>query len=149
MPMPSGHTRTRTTRAAHRPWFMMVVLLVVTATDLPWAAQAQALSDRDCREGGDFIYNAALSRDNGMAAAQFLERLEGDLAAIRSFSPAMRWFAYTDVEARLLRLGATAVFREPRPARQHQEHFVQICNQLRDSQAYRTMHPVEDEVMRF
>ena len=34
----------------------------------------------ECIEGADFIGNAAYSRDNGMARAAFLDRLEAHLA---------------------------------------------------------------------
>jgi len=41
---------------------------------LPRSAGALTVSPQDCREGADFIGNAARSRDNGMPAARFIAR---------------------------------------------------------------------------
>ena len=56
----------------------MRILVVVIA--LAWSAVAVALphSASECREGGDFIRNAALARDAGYTREFFVGRLEED-----------------------------------------------------------------------
>ena len=48
-------------------------------------AIAHELSKDECSEGGDFIRNAAMSRDNGMDGTTFVTKMLADLVAIRSF----------------------------------------------------------------
>ncbi len=67
------------------------------ATALPPAASALTVTLDECTEGADFIRNAALSRDNGIRAEEFLRRLEDDLVAIQSVPPALRFVKLTDL----------------------------------------------------
>lgn len=97
---------------------------------------AQVLTAADCAEGGDFVHNAALSRDYGIKAEHFVDTLEGDLERIRDMAPAARWFAYSKVEEDLLRMATHGVFLLPRDAAFHREDFVGRCNKLRSSVAY-------------
>ena len=55
-------------------------------------AQSHALSEQECSEGGDFIRNAALSRDDGMSGTSFLGKFSDDLVLIKAFPPDLRWF---------------------------------------------------------
>ena len=100
------------------------------------SASAQVLSAADCNEGGDFIHNAALSRDYGIKGENFVDTLEGDLQRIRDMPPPARWFAYSQVEEDLLRNATHGVFLLPRSAALHRDDFITRCNKLRISVAY-------------
>ena len=86
-----------------------IAAMVVTNT---FAADAAMPSHplAECREGGDFIRNAAVSRDNGITREFFMSRLAGDLMAIRSFPPELRWFARNEDDEALLTNAAANVF---------------------------------------
>ena len=68
------------------------------------AAAQQRLSSRECREGGDFIRNAALSRDTGTTREFFVGRLEEDLLTIRAVPPSLTksWVRATPSGSRVL-----------------------------------------------
>lgn len=111
-------------------------LVAVAALLLSAAAPATArfLTHQDCREGGDFIRNAALSRDNGISARVFTERLEGDLQVVGSLPVESRWFVYGDAEADLLRRQVAEVFEQPQPPDAHLRNFLASCLQLQAGQ---------------
>ncbi|UCH48205.1 MAG: hypothetical protein JSU95_19665 [Betaproteobacteria bacterium] len=83
----------------------------------------------ECLEAGEFIRNAALSRDNGISREFFLARLEEDLVAIRSFPPHLRWFVRNELDEALLTGAAERVFDVPQPPRRHEIEFVDECMQ--------------------
>ncbi len=99
------------------------------------AADTPQLSARDCREGADFIRNAALSRDAGMRAEAFLARLEEDLVVVMAMRPAVRWFVYSEREADLLRVAVASVFARPSDPQRHASTFLAGCETLRASSA--------------
>jgi hypothetical protein len=101
---------------------------LAAAAALP--GHALTVTVEECGEGADFMRNAALSRDNGMPAEAFLERLEGDLQSIRSVPRALRWFARDEDDEALLRLGASSVFVTPREAEHHHREFLSHCRAL-------------------
>lgn len=109
-----------------------VVLALPLAT-----AHAESLTAQDCREGSEFIRNAALSRDNGLSAEAFLDRLEADFVMLRHMPTAARWFAYSDIEEHLLRVASRAVFKQPKDAGTHEFEFLGVCNTVRSSVTYR------------
>ena len=103
-----------------------IAAMVVTNTFAADAAmQSHPLAE--CREGGDFIRNAALSRDNGITREYFMSRLAGDLMAIRSFPPELRWFARNEDDEALLTNAAETVFDAPQTPRRHEIEFVDAC----------------------
>ena len=110
-----------------RPSLLCAIGGLCVAALVPAPARALTVTLAECAEGADFIRNAALARDNGMAGPAFLERLEGDLAAIRSFRPELRWFARDADDESLLRVGATSVFATPQAADEHQRAFLAHC----------------------
>ena len=89
--------------------------------------QALTLTMQDCREGAQFIENAALSRDNGMSANAFVNRLEEDLLLIKSFPASVRWFARDEDDADFLRRSVNRVFDAPESAGLHRQHFLESC----------------------
>lgn len=100
-------------------------------------AAGQALSGthtaQECREGADFIANAAHSRNNGQPREQFLDRLNGDLIAIRSMPLPLRWFARDLADEAMLVRHAEQVYDQPRAPKQHAEAFIAECRlQLRE-----------------
>ena len=105
-------------------------LLVLAAAAL-WSVSAAALphSSRECREGGDFIRNAALSRDYGITREFFVGRLEDDLVSIRAFPPALRWFAHDTDDEAFLRAEVLAVFDAPAASELHRDGFLERCAQ--------------------
>jgi hypothetical protein len=78
---------------------------LLTAVACAWAlaAVAQPHSAGECREGGDFIRNAALARDAGAMREFFVGRLEDDLITIRAFPADLRWFAHDSADEAFLR----------------------------------------------
>ncbi|MEZ5728071.1 MAG: hypothetical protein R3E48_08840 [Burkholderiaceae bacterium] len=97
----------------------------------PRQAPAPTLTARDCAEGADFIGNAARSRDAGMKASQFLDRLEQDLIVVMGMRPAVRWFVYGEREAQMLRAASRAVFDRPQPPKVHARAFRERCDASR------------------
>ena len=90
-------------------------------------SMAHALSPDECVEGGDFIRNAALSRDNGMDGTTFVTKMLADLVAIRSFPPAIRWFVQDQQDEDLLVKAAVAVFENPLDPETHRHGFLGSC----------------------
>ncbi len=103
-------------------------LLLALALILSTAAVAQQRhSPGECREGGDFIRNAALSRDKGATREFFVNRLEEDLLTIRAFPAQLRWFVHDRDDEQFLRAEVEAVFDAPQPGDQHREAFLARC----------------------
>ena len=98
----------------------------VTAQDEPLHSRFE-LSIHECREAGDFIKNAALSRDNGITREFFIQKIEDDLIVIKSYPAEMRWFAKDDYRESLLLSAAKRVFDEPTSAIRHQIMFIDSC----------------------
>lgn len=90
-------------------------------------AAAHDLSVNECKEGSDFIRNAAVARDNGVEEEAFIDRISDDIEVIRSFPPQLRWFIQDDSDAKLLISAADNVFRHPKSAHAHQIDFFNDC----------------------
>ena len=105
----------------------MRLLLLAAAATLSFGAVAQPHSARECREGGDFIRNAALSRDAGATREFFVGRLEDDLVMIRAYPPALRWFAHDTADEAFLRAEVHAVFDAPAASELHRDAFLERC----------------------
>ena len=105
----------------------MRLLLLAAAAALSCGAAAQPHSARECREGGDFIRNAALSRDAGAKREFFVGRLEDDMLMIRAYPPALRWFVHDAADEAFLRTEVHAVFDAPSPSELHRDAFLERC----------------------
>ena len=90
-------------------------------------ATARTLSPQECSEGGDFIRNAALARDNGMDGTTFVTKLLADLVTIRSFPPSIRWFVQDQQDEDLLVKATVAVFENPLDPEAHRRGFLGNC----------------------
>jgi hypothetical protein len=101
--------------------------IVLAAAVVPQSSRALTVTLAECHEGADFIRNAALSRDNGIRADEFLGRMEQDFVMIRSVPPELRWFARDEDDERLLRMAAQQVFVDPREADAHHRSFLAEC----------------------
>jgi hypothetical protein len=93
------------------------------------SAGAHPLTRQECSEGSDFIKNAALSRDNGVDGMAFLSRAIDDIAAIKSFPPALRWFVQDERDEDFLLKAISSVFSEPLDPQSHQREFMAACLQ--------------------
>jgi hypothetical protein len=93
---------------------------VVTA-----AASAPSLSE--CLGGSDFIANAAIARDHGMAREAFVERLEADMMIIHAFPPELRWFVKDVDDERFLHEQVETVFDAPATPENHRRAFLRAC----------------------
>jgi hypothetical protein len=82
---------------------------------------------QECLEGSDFIRNAALSRDAGIAGDTFIERMKGDFFAIRSFPSELRWFVHDEGDESFLAEQARLVFEQPSDPEEHRAHFLRVC----------------------
>ena len=92
-------------------------------------ALAHDLTLSECNEGGEFIRNAALARDNGMTRAFFVDKLEEDLMLIRAFPPQLRWFAQDASDEKLLTQAVLQVFDAPLKPEQHEAAFIMNCTE--------------------
>lgn len=101
--------------------------LLVALTLAAAAAAAQPHSVRECREGGDFIRNAALARDSGVTREFFVGRLEDDLVAIRAYPEALRWFVRDNADEAFLRTEVHEVFDAPAKSELHRDAFLERC----------------------
>ena len=93
------------------------------------AAAQQPHSSRECSEGGDFIRNAALSRDGGASREFFVGRLEEDLFTIRAFPPALRRNTSSSGLCTNQRSEVEAVFDTPLSSELHRAGFLERCTQ--------------------
>jgi hypothetical protein len=105
----------------------VVASAVMTAALLTFNAAAHPLSREECTEGSDFIKNAALSRENGMDGMTFLAQTIADLAAIKSFPPALRWFVQDQYDEDYLLAAVAEVFSHPQAPQLHQRSFFGEC----------------------
>ena len=96
-----------------------------------WAIQvpAHSLTLAECNEGGEFVRNAALARDNGVTREFFVNKLAEDLIVIQSFPPQLRWFVQDSGDEKLLSEAVFKVFDEPLKAEQHEASFIGACLQ--------------------
>jgi hypothetical protein len=102
--------------------------LILAAGLACWTgATAHPHSARECREGGDFIRNAALARDAGYTREFFVGRMEEDFVMIRAFPPELRWFVRDPGDEEFLRSEVEAVFGAPMSSDQHRAGFLQRC----------------------
>ena len=106
---------------------LLVVLAVAALAAGARVALASVPTVEECLEGSDFIANAARARDNGIERARFLDRLDADFVTIRSFPPALRWFARDREDEAFLRDATDAVFRAPRSPDEHRAGFLRAC----------------------
>ena len=105
----------------------MRCLTIAALLILSPSAAAHPHSARECREGGDFIRNAALARDAGYTREFFVGRLEEDFVMIRAFPPDLRWFVRDPGDEEFLRSEVEAVFGAPANSEQHRAGFLQRC----------------------
>lgn len=99
------------------------------------SALASAHTPAECREGGEFIRNAALSRDNGLPREAFLNHLIADLSMIRGLPASVRWFARDEADESLLIRYAERVYAQRAPARDHEAAFLAECARQVDASA--------------
>lgn len=90
-------------------------------------ALAHRPSLQECREAGEFIRNAALAREAGMTREAFLDRLHGDLMAIRVHPPELRWFAQDDDDEAFLVAAVEEVFDAPVKSAEHEADLLRKC----------------------
>lgn len=90
-------------------------------------ASAHRPTVQECREVADFIHNAALSRDNGMPREAFINRLQGDLIAIKAHPPAMRWFVQDEDDEAFLVEAVERVFTAPAGAIELEMNMLRSC----------------------
>lgn len=105
------------------------IVATIGSNALAEDAAVQSHPIEECLEGGEFIRNAALSRDNGISREYFLTRLSEDLITIRAFPPQLRWFVRNEFDEALLTGAAERVFDAPQPARRHEIEFIDECMQ--------------------
>ena len=102
-------------------------LVAVVATGLALPAGSHDLTFNECVEGSDFIMHAAQSRDYGLSREEFISRMQGDLLAIQSVPPELRWFVQDEEDEALLVAHAERVFDEPQAPHVHQADFLDSC----------------------
>ncbi len=105
----------------------MGFVAVVIALAFSTTASAGRPSMNECFEGSEFIGNAALSRDAGMPATAFLDRMEEDFVLIRAFPNELRWFVHDADDESFLLHETSEVFDHPEPADDHRRAFLHAC----------------------
>lgn len=103
--------------------FLLGICLTVSAL----GAHAIEVDAGECREGAQFIGNAAQSRLNGATKELFVGKLDEDLFVLSSIPPELRWFAHGDAEAQFLRAAVLDVFEFPRAPKEHAAAFLVTC----------------------
>jgi hypothetical protein len=99
--------------------------LLVAVSAFPVFAGRPTMNE--CLEGSDFIRNAALSRDAGLAADAFIDRMRGDFIAIRAFPTELRWFVHDEGDELFLAEQVRIVFEQPSDPDGHRQHFLRVC----------------------
>jgi len=110
----------------------LIIATIVAAIGTNANAEDAAMQPHpmdECLEGGEFIRNAALSRDNGITREFFMSRLYADFEAIRAFPPQLRWFVHNEQDEALLARAVESVFDAPQAPRRHEIEFVDECMQ--------------------
>lgn len=115
------------TRAAAYGYAMRTFLLGAVLLFACGPALAHKPTVKECLEAGDFINNAARSRDGGTTREFFLDRLQQDFATIRAFRPELRWFVLDDDDENFLQTEVKLVFDAPLAAGQHRSDFLERC----------------------
>lgn len=108
--------------------YLTRILLAAAAASVACAVHASRHTVAECREGAEFIRNAALSRANGQARDTFLDRLHGDLAMIRGMPRASRWFARDKADELLLIRHVERVYDSPLDPQAHESAFFSECS---------------------
>ncbi len=111
-----------------RKFLLAAMLALATVTPVIAGSHTSA----ECREGGEFIRNAALSRDNGLPKDAFLNHLIADLSMIRDLPAAMRWFARDEADESLLIRHAERVYDSPVSPSDHEVAFLAECRRAID-----------------
>jgi hypothetical protein len=106
---------------------LMLASVFVTSFGAALPASAFEVEVAECKEGADFIRNAALARENGMSKEQFVTRLDEDLQLIQAVPVELRWFAHSDDEARFLRDAVQDVYDAPLSPAAHGLAFAKAC----------------------
>jgi hypothetical protein len=108
-----------------RTWAALLLFVVAAGAYGPAGGHERTL--QECLEGGDFIANAAFSRDNGIAREAFLGRLVDDIRLIQAFPPQLRWFVVDPEDAEFLHAEASKVFDTPLRPEVHRAQFLSRC----------------------
>jgi len=106
---------------------MKSLVLGITLACIVSTVAALEVDRSECREGAQFIGNAAQSRLNGATREMFLGKLDEDLFMLASIPPHLRWFAHGEQEAQFLREAVIDVFAFPRAPRDHAAAFLAQC----------------------
>ena len=113
-------------KRAESKWCMRALLAMVVV-GLTSLCAAHELTQDECVEGGDFIKNAALSRDYGMSRDAFIDRMDADVRLIQTFPPELRWFVQDEQDEAFLTDAAKLVFDTPVEPEAHQAQFLEAC----------------------
>ena len=119
------------------PWALLSWAALLLATAMP--AIASRHTSAECREGGKFILNAALARDNGLPKDAFLNHLIADLSMIRGLPKELRWFARDEADETLLVRHVERVYDFRIPAKENEEAFLAECGKEIDQNPWRPM----------
>ena len=114
-----------TNNGAALRWVALVVLLCGLMHARTSGAGRPTMEE--CLEGSDFIRNAALSRDAGVAADVFIDRMKDDFFAIHAFPSELRWFVHDEGDESFLSEQARLVFEESFAPDLHRTHFLLAC----------------------
>ena len=109
-------------RRSLQPYIVAAAFLIASGP-----AFAHKPSAAECMEAGDFIRNAALSRDNGTTRKFFLDHLRDDYEMIRAFRPEERWFVMDVDDEEFLQAEVELVFDSPLPGEQLRADFLERC----------------------
>jgi len=108
-----------------RRQFLLASGALLLASAMPVIASMH--TSAECSEGGEFIRNAAISRDNGLPKDAFLNHLIADLSMIRTMPEGIRWFARDEADELLLIRHAERVYDHRMSAKHNEEEFLAAC----------------------
>ena len=104
---------------------MVMLALSLKLPAMP--AHAHELSLQECREGADYIRNAAISREHGMSETALMDIFDNDLAMIMAIPKELRWFVQDEDDATFLRSALNQVFQQPKEPSEHAMEFAHAC----------------------
>lgn len=91
------------------------------------AGVAHVPSAKECRQAGQFIYDAARSREDGITRKQFIGQMLSDFQTILAFPKKVRWFVKDKSDEKFLLSAAENVYDHPQAPAAHRRAFLARC----------------------
>lgn len=81
----------------------------------------------ECQQAGQFIYDAAISREDGITRKRFIGQMLSDFQTILAFPKKVRWFVKDKSDEKFLLSAAENVYDHPQAPAVHRREFLARC----------------------